>query len=206
MSNADQIMYPNDEPNLNEPIGPVDESGLVGEPNSPNNSGLFGEPNSPDNSGLVGRDRTDFVDTAGTTGAYGTGNAGGIGGYGSDGNTAARYGTSGDTDIAGPTGYGARGMSAGGEDDIGQISGELPDQQLLQPGYNPQIGDAGRLQDIERGGPNPEGWSEASGQSGTRDRTGSFDQGLYSGRNDDNAPAGPDADMRPNDTDDKTGY
>lgn len=168
MSNTDQNMYSND------PNSPVNESGLVGEPNTPNNSGLAGTPDSPDNSGLVGSGQRDVGDNAGY-------------------DTNAEPGTAG---LAG----------AGGMSGTGQQSGELPEQQLLQPGYNPPVGNAGRLQDIERGGPNPAGYSGAPGQPGMPDQAGALDQTTYSSRNDPDAPAGPDADMRSNDTVDQTGY
>ena len=76
----------------------------------------------------------------------------------------------------------------------GANSAELPDQQLLQPGYNPQVGDAGRLQDLEREGPNPTGYGSDA------------DRATFANRDDENAPAGPDADMRSNETDQQTGY
>lgn len=225
MSNTDQNLYPD------EPAGPPDESGLLGEPNSPNNSGLVGTPNSPDNTGLVGSGQIDTAAdyNAGQT-ADSTGLAGGAEGYGPGTDTTGAYsagnasntGTMDNTGGLSNTGmYGAPATgpsntsntsntgtygSGSGSSDIGETSAELPDQQLLQPGYNPPVGDAGRLQDIERGGPNPGGYSGAPGQPGIPDQAGTLDQTTYSNRNDDNAPAGPDADMRPNDTDERTGY
>lgn len=163
MSNIDQRMHDQDTHDQSEPLGPADESGLVGEPRSPNNTGLVGAPTEPDNSGLVGSEQINATDT----GVYGTGTGG---------------------------------------DYSGQNSAELPDQQLLQPGYNPQVGTAGRLQDLERGGPNPGGYSGAPGQPGFPDQAGTLDQTIYASRDNESAPAGPDADMRPNNTDSQTGY
>lgn len=151
---------------------PIDESGLVGESDSPDNTGLVGSPGPLDDSGLEGSGE---IDVAGTTG----------------------YGT----DTVRPDQTGLAGTSGTGTTDYaGRDSTELPDQQLLQPDYNPQVGDAGRLQDLERGGSNPTGYDAAPGQSGTAD------QPMYANRDDENAPAGPDADMRPNDPDQQTGY
>lgn len=173
MSNRNQNAYPDDL----EREGPVDESGLVGEFDSPNNTGLAGSPDAPDNSGLVGTGQIDAAGNAGydTYDTYDT--------HTDESDQTGLVGTTGAAET-----YGA------GADYTGQNSAELPDQQLLQPGYNPEVGDAGRLQDLERDGPNPTGY------------TGASDRDVYANRNDENAPAGPDADMRPNDTEEQTGY
>lgn len=120
-------------------------------------------------------------------------------------NNSGLVGTPNSPDNSGLVGSGQTDVAAG-VGDIGEDSAELPDQQLLQPGYNPPVGDAGRLRDVERGGPNPGGYSGAPGQPGIPDQAGTLDQTTYSNRTDDNAPAGPDADMRANDTDERTGY
>lgn len=177
MSNLNQNPYPDDR----EREGPVDESGLVGEFDAPNNTGLAGTPNPPDNSGLAGSGQIDTADNAGLLDNTSGPSRAGVYGEPTTGPS--------NTSNTGTLGSGVDGM-----DYTGQQSGELPDQQLLQPGYNPQVGDAGRLQDLEREGPNPTGY------------TGMSDRDAYANQNDEYAASGPDADMRPNDTDQQAGY
>lgn len=147
--------------------GTQDQTGLAGSPQSPEDSGLVGTPNSPDNSGLAGSSGAPRTDQGVPTDAA----------YGNDTGYTGNYGA----------GVGGPGMS-------GQT--RTSESELLDPGYNPQVGDAGRLNDLNRvgqpgtpnynpdypstpGQPTPTGYSGAPGTPDIPDQAGTQDQTTY---------------------------
>ncbi|MGH2515154.1 MAG: hypothetical protein ACRDHP_05815 [Ktedonobacterales bacterium] len=184
MTNPTQSDYPDDSDTGasrrdqlgQEMAGPQDQTGLAGSANSPDNSGLAGTPNSPDNSGLAGSSGAPVSDQ---------GLEGGGTSYGNDTDYTGVSGSGVGTDTSFTGDYGT---SVGGPGLSGQT--RTPESELLDPGYNPQVGDAGRLDDLNRVGqpgapndnpdqPTPSGYSGTADNPGIPDQAGTQDQTMY---------------------------
>lgn len=149
-------------------VAPQDQTGLAGSPQSPDDSGLVGTPDSPDNTGLVGSTGAPGIDQTAAGGTL----------YGNDTGYTGNYGS----------GSGGPGLSG---------RTRTPESELLDPGYNPRIGNAGRLDDLNRTGqpgtpnydpdnpsvpgrPIPSGYSGAPNSPGIPNQAGTQDQTTYS--------------------------